>query len=65
MELLFLILGIIIGVLLTCIIAKLTSGRGRFKLNPLEDEPSYFTVQVGLIPTPGLVKKKYIILTRE
>lgn len=63
--LLYLVVGVIVGISLTLVVIGLNSGNGNFRLIPVEDEEGFYKVNVRLMPDQNLKKKKFIILSRE
>ncbi len=63
--LLYLVVGVIVGISLTLAVIGLSSSNGNFRLIPVEDEEGFYKVNVRLMPDQNLKKKKFIILSRE
>lgn len=64
-EAVFLLLGIIIGIIITTVLSRNKTGYGFFKLEKVPDEEDLYTINMRLIPDQKLNEKKRIILTRE
>lgn len=64
-ELVFLLLGVILGAIVTTILSRSKTGYGFFKLEKIPDEKDLYTINMRLIPDQKLNEKKRIILTRE
>lgn len=64
-ELIFLLLGVIAGAIVTTILSRSKTGYGFFKLEKIPDEEDLYTINMRLIPDQKLNEKKRIILTRE
>lgn len=64
-ELVFLLLGVILGAIVTTILSRSKTGYGFFKLEKIPDEEDLYTINMRLIPDQKLNEKKRIILTRE
>lgn len=64
-EILCLILGIIIGVIVTKWLDNRKTGYGFFKIGSVPDEEDFYTINVRLDPDQKLNEKNKIILTRE
>lgn len=62
---LFLILGIIIGIIIAAVLNRNKTGYGFFKLEKIPDEEDLYTINMRLVPDQKLNEKKRIILTRE
>lgn len=64
-ELVFLLLGVILGAIVTTILSRSKTGYGFFRLEKIPDEEDLYTINMRLIPDQKLNEKKRIILTRE
>ena len=64
-ELVFLLLGVIAGAIITTVLSRSKTGYGFFKLEKIPDEEDLYTINMRLIPDQKLNEKKRIILTRE
>lgn len=64
-EAVFLLLGIIIGVIIAAVLNRNKTGYGFFKLEKIPDEEDLYTINMRLVPDQKLNEKKRIILTRE
>lgn len=64
-ELVVLLLGIVIGAIVTTLLSRTKTGYGFFKLEKIPDEEDLYTINMRLIPDQKLDEKKRIILTRE
>lgn len=64
-EAIFLLLGIIIGIIIAAVLNRNKTGHGFFKLEKIPDEEDLYTINMRLVPDQKLNEKKRIILTRE
>lgn len=64
-EILCLILGTIIGGVITKLLDRRKTGYGFFKIDTVPDEEDFYTINVRLDPDQKLNEKKQIVLTRE
>ena len=59
------LLGILVGCIVSQLIARLGAGKGYFRVTKLPEEEELYTVNVRLEPDQQLQKKTRIILKRE
>lgn len=64
-ELVFLLLGVIVGAVIATLLSRSKTGYGFFRLEKIPDEEDLYTINMRLIPDQKLNEKKRIILTRE
>lgn len=64
-EAVFLLLGAIVGAIITTVLNSTKTGYGFFKLEKIPDEEDLYTINMRLVPDQKLNEKKRIILTRE
>ena len=64
-ELIFLLLGVIVGAVIATLLNRSKTGYGFFKLEKIPDEEDLYTINMRLVPDQKLNEKKRIILTRE
>lgn len=64
-ELVFLVLGVIVGAVIATLLSRSKTGYGFFRLEKIPDEEDLYTINMRLIPDQKLNEKKRIILTRE
>lgn len=64
-EAVFLLLGVIVGTVITTVLNRTKTGYGFFKLEKIPDEEDLYTINMRLVPDQKLNEKKRIILTRE
>ena len=64
-SILFLVIGVVIGILGTVLFYQKKTGQGYFKLEKIPDEEDLYTLNFRVPPDQQLDKKTRIILTRE
>lgn len=64
-ELLFMLIGVTVGSIVTQLIIRFGSGKGYFLIEEISSEDDLYSINMRLIKDQNLHKKKRIILTRE
>lgn len=64
-ELLFMLIGVTVGSIITQLIIRFGSGKGYFLIEEISPEDGLYSINMRLIKDQNLHKKKRIILTRE